>query len=160
MVKCRMCDLIKKSSEISLYEDEYVYAFLSNSQQTYGKSIVALKQHKTNFMELDKKTRDAFMDGVVKVAKLLQKSLKPVHMNYEILGNYQPHIHCHIVPRYSNRKKDAFYNINLKNLNKKSAYKKDPFFAKYRLEPVISGHLAVKYKKTDEELKKIKRKII
>ena len=30
----------------------------------------------------------------------LATALKPDKMNYELLGNAQPHLHCHIIPRY------------------------------------------------------------
>ena len=30
----------------------------------------------------------------------LRKALNPDHMNYELLGNTNPHLHWHIVPRY------------------------------------------------------------
>lgn len=30
----------------------------------------------------------------------MRKALNPDHMNYELLGNSNPHLHWHIVPRY------------------------------------------------------------
>src|SRR5262245_15118293 len=30
----------------------------------------------------------------------VRSALKPDHMNYELLGNTNPHLHWHIVPRY------------------------------------------------------------
>ncbi len=34
-------------------------------------------------------------------SKALRQALHPDHMNYELLGNTNPHLHWHIIPRYS-----------------------------------------------------------
>ncbi len=34
------------------------------------------------------------------VGKALAATLNPDKMNYELLGNAQPHLHWHIIPRY------------------------------------------------------------
>ena len=37
---------------------------------------------------------------VLRVARALQEHYRPMKMNYETLGNIEPHLHTHLVPRY------------------------------------------------------------
>ena len=37
---------------------------------------------------------------VLKVAKALAEHYRPVKMNYETLGNFVPHLHTHLIPRF------------------------------------------------------------
>ncbi|HZD13247.1 MAG TPA: HIT family protein [Candidatus Binatus sp.] len=44
--------------------------------------------------------RRRFLEDMSYVAKALALTFKPDKMNYELLGNGQPHMHWHLVPRY------------------------------------------------------------
>jgi diadenosine tetraphosphate (Ap4A) HIT family hydrolase len=41
------------------------------------------------------------MEEVSTVAKALHNQFQPEKINYELLGNMVPHIHWHLVPRFS-----------------------------------------------------------
>ncbi|MBI1277685.1 MAG: HIT domain-containing protein [Anaerolineaceae bacterium] len=41
-----------------------------------------------------------FMTDVRTASKAIRITCNPDHMNYELLGNSNPHLHWHIVPRY------------------------------------------------------------
>lgn len=41
-----------------------------------------------------------FMHDVRTTSQALRQVFKPDHMNYELLGNSNPHLHWHIIPRY------------------------------------------------------------
>jgi diadenosine tetraphosphate (Ap4A) HIT family hydrolase len=43
---------------------------------------------------------DQFWCEVVIVARAINAVFQPCHLNYELLGNFVPHVHVHIVPRY------------------------------------------------------------
>lgn len=107
--ECVVCRVVKEQDEIIIYEDENVIACLSPKQVTQGKTSVYYKKHVTKFTDLSKEERDALMESVFKVGALLEKSLKPDHMNYCLLGNYYKHLHWHIYPRYEDKDKDNFY---------------------------------------------------
>ena len=38
---------------------------------------------------------------VLRVARALESHLRPVKMNYNLLGNSVPHLHTHLIPRYT-----------------------------------------------------------
>jgi diadenosine tetraphosphate (Ap4A) HIT family hydrolase len=40
------------------------------------------------------------LDEILAVGRTLAEVLKPQKLNYECLGNQEPHVHWHIFPRY------------------------------------------------------------
>ena len=42
----------------------------------------------------------AFLSDLRSASQAIREALRPDHMNYELLGNTNPHLHWHIVPRY------------------------------------------------------------
>ncbi len=40
------------------------------------------------------------LDEILAVGRTLAEVLKPLKLNYECLGNQEPHVHWHIFPRY------------------------------------------------------------
>ncbi len=41
------------------------------------------------------------LDEILAVGRTLDQVLKPLKLNYECLGNQEPHVHWHIFPRYA-----------------------------------------------------------
>ena len=41
-----------------------------------------------------------FWTDVSSVAKAIEATFGSIHLNFQILGNQDPHVHVHIVPRY------------------------------------------------------------
>jgi diadenosine tetraphosphate (Ap4A) HIT family hydrolase len=41
-----------------------------------------------------------FFEDLMLVGKVLEEVYSADKMNFEILGNSVPHLHCHIIPRY------------------------------------------------------------
>ncbi|MBN1924134.1 MAG: HIT family protein [Nanoarchaeota archaeon] len=107
---CEICEKRVKNREgVVIYEDDLVIAMLRPKQVTKGKTSVYYKKHAVKFSELSDEERNALMNSVVKVAKMLEKTFKPDHMNYALMGNYWPHLHWHLIPRYKDKNKDNFF---------------------------------------------------
>jgi diadenosine tetraphosphate (Ap4A) HIT family hydrolase len=51
--------------------------------------------------ELSDEEAQRFWREVLVVGKALEEVLRPVKMNYNLLGNSIPHLHTHVVPRYA-----------------------------------------------------------
>ena len=51
--------------------------------------------------ELTRDEAAAYWLEVVRVARALEEHFRPVKTNYEVLGNSLPHLHTHLVLRYS-----------------------------------------------------------
>jgi diadenosine tetraphosphate (Ap4A) HIT family hydrolase len=43
----------------------------------------------------------AYWFDVHTVARMIEQVFTPCHMNYQLLGNSVPHLHVHLVPRYT-----------------------------------------------------------
>lgn len=54
----------------------------------------------TSIESLSDSEYSQFMADVRTASKAIRAACNPDHMNYELLGNSNPHLHWHIVPRY------------------------------------------------------------
>ncbi len=41
-----------------------------------------------------------FWTDVSAAARAIEAVFDPVHLNFQILGNQDPHVHAHVIPRY------------------------------------------------------------
>ena len=73
--------------------------FFVSDHRFPGRCVVTLRRHATELFELDSATRHAFADDMSTAAHAIASALRVTKMNYEILGNADPHLHCHLIPR-------------------------------------------------------------
>jgi len=64
-----------------------------------GRCVVTLHQHATELFDLTPELRHAYADDVSAAAQAIKRAVSAFKMNYEILGNASPHVHCHLIPR-------------------------------------------------------------
>lgn len=64
-----------------------------------GRCVVTLHQHATELFDLSPALRSAFAADVSAAAQAIKLAVNAFKMNYEILGNADPHLHCHLIPR-------------------------------------------------------------
>lgn len=99
---CKYCEIIKgkrKRKGGIIFENKYAVVFLGN-QHHKGHTIIALKKHIEDVLDLTEREREDFFDVVIKIAKAVKKAMKPDKLNYALFGNWVPHLHWHIYPRY------------------------------------------------------------
>lgn len=70
-----------------------------SDQRFPGRCVVMLHQHATELFDLSPAVRHAFADDVSMAAQAIALAVSPFKMNYEILGNADAHVHCHLIPR-------------------------------------------------------------
>ncbi|MDL2324715.1 HIT family protein [Ruminococcaceae bacterium OttesenSCG-928-A16] len=102
MDTCFYCEKNEKldSLMIPIVELEYSNVYLNRDQKHKGRCIVALKQHKTEYFQLDSTQNAGFFAEVTTVAKALQNLFNPGKINYATFGDLVPHLHVHVVPKY------------------------------------------------------------
>jgi len=99
--KCPLCDEIANTrSEMRITELVVSTAFLSQNQAYRGYSVVVYNSHETTLEDLPDKNQIQFYRDMLKISSAIVKVFKPDKMNYELLGNWVPHLHWHVVPRY------------------------------------------------------------
>ncbi|MHB8057706.1 MAG: HIT family protein [Desulfuromonadaceae bacterium] len=101
MTDCPMCCRWETDSDLRIIELPHSYVTLNRDQYFPGYTLLFTKCHATELFHLDRGTRTALMEEVSAVAQALYTVFAPAKINYELLGNMVPHIHWHIVPRFS-----------------------------------------------------------
>jgi diadenosine tetraphosphate (Ap4A) HIT family hydrolase len=61
--------------------------------------LIYSKGHATELHELPEQERAAFMEDLARIARAIHEAYHPVKINYELLGNLEPHLHWHVIPR-------------------------------------------------------------
>lgn len=104
---CIFCDIIAgKIPSSKVYEDDDVLAILDVSQVTYGHTLVMPKKHCVNILEADEDTIVKCSKVISRLSKQIVKNTGAVGCNVlnncgEVAGQTVPHLHFHIIPRYS-----------------------------------------------------------
>lgn len=113
MNDCVFCKIIDgQIPSYTVYEDEYVKAFLDISQATPGHTLVIPKKHVANIYEYDEELAEKVFSRIPKIARAIQQSapdilgMNIVNNNGELAYQSVFHSHFHLIPRYSN--KDGF----------------------------------------------------
>jgi diadenosine tetraphosphate (Ap4A) HIT family hydrolase len=96
-----MCSRWDDHADLQITELEHSFVVLNRDQFFPGYTLLFTKQHVTELFHLDRNVRSGLMEEVSAVAGALFSVFKPEKINYELLGNMVPHIHWHLVPRYS-----------------------------------------------------------
>ena len=77
-------------------------AYLQRSSIQRGYSIVIWRgRHVAEPTQLESAEAARYWLEVLRVAQALDVHLRPVKVNYNILGNSVPHLHTHVIPRYA-----------------------------------------------------------
>lgn len=77
------------------------YVRLARNQYRRGYTVVALKRHATELFELADDELAGYWRDVADAAAALQRVFRPVKLNYAVLGNLCPHLHCHLLPQFA-----------------------------------------------------------
>jgi diadenosine tetraphosphate (Ap4A) HIT family hydrolase len=101
MTTCSMCSRWDADSDLRIAELPHSYVILNRDQYFPGYTLLFTKDHATELFHLDRGLRAGLMEEVSAVAQALYSAYAPAKINYELLGNMVPHIHWHIVPRFS-----------------------------------------------------------
>jgi len=101
MTDCPMCRRWDDDSDLRVVELEHSFVVLNRDQYFPGYTLLFTKQHVTELFHLDRTVRTGLMEEVSTVARTLQAVFQPDKINYELLGNMVPHMHWHLVPRFT-----------------------------------------------------------
>lgn len=99
---CPMCTKWHDEPDMRIAELRHCYVMLNKDQFFKGYCFVFAKEHVTELFHLDFQARSGIIEEVNSVAAALFRSFSPAKINYELLGNMVPHMHWHIIPRFTN----------------------------------------------------------
>jgi len=77
-------------------------AYLQKADIQRGYSVVIWRgRHVAEPTELSGDEASQYWQELLEVGRRLERTLEPVKLNYDILGNSLPHLHTHVIPRYA-----------------------------------------------------------
>jgi diadenosine tetraphosphate (Ap4A) HIT family hydrolase len=86
---------------IRILAGRYSDAYLQRAAVQRGYTLVIWRgRHVVEPTDLSAEEANGYWLEVLEVARALQRLYRPLKMNYETLGNVEPHLHTHLVPRY------------------------------------------------------------
>lgn len=65
-----------------------------------GYTLFLCKQHANELHQLEPSFKLDFLEEMSLVAQAVFEAFHPVKLNYELLGNGEPHLHWHLFPRH------------------------------------------------------------
>ena len=76
------------------------WLILGDAQFYRGYCVLFAKRHVTEMHLMPRGEARALFDEMIAVGKTLERVVKPLKLNYECLGNLEPHVHWHVFPRF------------------------------------------------------------
>lgn len=114
---CLFCRIVVgEIPNYTVYQDDFVLAFLDIRPCSKGHTVVLPKKHFASVLEMSDEEWCGLMRGVKKAAERLQEVLRPDGMNIGInekpaAGQAVPHVHWHILPRWENDGGGSMHSI-------------------------------------------------
>ena len=98
---CAMIDRIKAGAFPDfIAELKSCYVILGDQQFYRGYCVLFAKLHATELYLMPADAARVLSDEMRLAAEAIAAVVKPWKMNYECLGNLEPHVHWHLLPRY------------------------------------------------------------
>jgi diadenosine tetraphosphate (Ap4A) HIT family hydrolase len=100
---CLICDRVKAirqgDNPSFVAELSTGYVVLGDFQYWKGYTLFLYKQHIAELHDLEPDLRLRFLKEMSIVAEAVYRAFSPDKLNYELLGNSEPHLHWHLFPR-------------------------------------------------------------
>ena len=104
-IGCEMCESGRPDANeygIRIHAGQYTDAYLQRADVQRGYTVVIWRgRHVNEPTDLTEEEAAGYWAEVLAVARALISNYEPLKMNYETLGNSVPHLHTHLVPRYT-----------------------------------------------------------
>lgn len=72
---------------------------LNNDARFPGRCLLIFNQHAEHFTDIQSDMASKFIDDARVAAQAIQMVTRAPRINYAILGNKEPHVHIHLIPR-------------------------------------------------------------
>ncbi len=103
--ECGICRLIERIRTGAfpdfVAELPHSFVILGDAQFYRGYCIAFAKLHATELHLMPPAEARALFDETVAVGAAIAAVVKPLKLNYDCLGNAEPHVHWHVFPRYA-----------------------------------------------------------
>lgn len=106
---CPLCETVAKRSSHPAFIAEFSRSvvMLGENQGCPGWCVLVLKEHVEHMDALEESAQREVFGEVARVARAIRRVFPgrgkgggAVRINYECLGNVEPHVHWHVIPRH------------------------------------------------------------
>jgi len=101
---CGICGLIERATarfDDFIAELPRSWLILGDAQFYRGYAVLLAKRHVHEIHLMPRGEAHELLDELLAVGKALSAVVNPQKLNYECLGNQEPHVHLHVFPRSS-----------------------------------------------------------
>jgi len=95
---CELCDL---AAPMTVYADSKLSVIIVDDASYPGFCRVIWRDHVREMSDLARDDRLLLNDVVHEVEQAVREVMKPTKVNVASLGNVVPHLHWHVIPRYT-----------------------------------------------------------
>jgi diadenosine tetraphosphate (Ap4A) HIT family hydrolase len=96
------CIFCREDGGDVLWRDDTLRVVLADEHDYPGLCRVVWNGHVAEFSDMAEAERERVMRVVAAVERAMRRVLHPVKVNLASLGNQVPHVHWHVIPRFSN----------------------------------------------------------
>ena len=143
---CHYCMIVSKKLPASIvYEDEFTMAFLVIKPITPGHVVVIPKRHVESFVDLSDEEACYLINAVKRVDQAMQASdlaceAVSIYLgDGEVAGQDIPHIHMHVIPRFSDDQFDFSLDSNLERYHGIAELEEDAMKIRSGFKPSASS---------------------
>lgn len=95
------CELCNSDGGVLLWRDP-VFRIVAVADEDYpGFCRVILNRHAAEMTQIEPSERERLMQAVYATEAVLRETMQPLKINLASLGNMVPHLHWHVIPRFS-----------------------------------------------------------
>src|SRR5215469_7124832 len=102
---CGICSIIEKIRDgVSpdwVAELPRSWLILGDAQFYRGYCVLLAKRHVSEMHLMPRGEAHEVLDELIAIGRTIERLLSPLKLNYECLGNQEPHVHWHVFPRYA-----------------------------------------------------------
>lgn len=95
---CELCDL---AAPMTIYADSKLSVIIVDDAQYPGFCRVIWRDHVREMSDLARDDRLLLNEAVYQVEQAVREVMAPTKVNVASLGNVVPHLHWHVIPRYT-----------------------------------------------------------
>ena len=95
---CELCDL---AAPMTVYADSKLSVIIVDDANYPGFCRVIWRDHVREMSDLAREDRLLLNEAVYQVEQAVREVMAPAKVNVASLGNVVPHLHWHVIPRYT-----------------------------------------------------------
>jgi len=95
---CELCDL---AAPMTIYADSKLSVIIVDDANYPGFCRVIWRDHVREMSDLARDDRLLLNEAVYQVEQAVRDVMAPIKVNVASLGNVVPHLHWHVIPRYT-----------------------------------------------------------